>query len=372
MLKLCKDKLGPYGKPVKSYYMKTALFWLCQDTDVEQWTGTMHGMRMILDYLEKAIDARYLGCFFWSEINLFRQLSPADLAAMRHTLSLLRRNMTRLLVQDISPHINTMAQLISHEPSEQPLERQLRVCLARYMLIMAIRDGLRFRGPHIDTDTTRIIQEDIQVGVALERTCALQLRLNQSCMFLALTVAPADIMDQCRLTSLGDDVYSWDAAPLIGLLTQKDLKVLLGDPAAVDAWLKERHGLPADLSSARARADLLLSPALLDKALRESVPRRRENDMRQMFKPSSFIMPTVTFDEDSRNHQKLWTCKTTVDVFQSLPRQENQSVLCHYINSWEAARQFLADPRTRAEYERLRRCRLDPWRLRQYVFTDSQ
>ena len=57
----------------------------------------MQGMHMITDYLLNAVETRYLGCFFWSAINLFRQLSPAELAAMRRTLSLLRRNMTRLL-----------------------------------------------------------------------------------------------------------------------------------------------------------------------------------------------------------------------------------------------------------------------------------
>ena len=71
---------------------------------------------MIIDYLDRAIDARYLGCFFWAEINLFRQSPPADLAMMRHTLSLLRRNMTRLLAHELSVYIEQgLAPIILHE-----------------------------------------------------------------------------------------------------------------------------------------------------------------------------------------------------------------------------------------------------------------
>ena len=181
-------------------------------------------------------------------------------------------------------------------------------------------------------------------------------------------------MAQCRLTSLGDDVFSWDAAPLVGLLTYEDLEALLVFPVVIGAWLIEHHRLPAGLRSPRDLTDLLLNPPLLAEAFRECVPRmwtlvQRANEM---ILNSCRPKPRQTFDEIRSVELEVWQRRTTLDVFESLPRQETQSVLCHYINSWEAERQFLDDPRTRAEYDRLRDSIPDPWKLRQFVFTGSQ
>ena len=57
----------------------------------------------------------------------------------------------------------------------------------------------------------------------------------------------------------------------MALLTPSDLQLVLGDPAAVSAWLGRQRRLPPDLSSPRALADFLLNPPLLERALRVSV-----------------------------------------------------------------------------------------------------
>ena len=199
MLKLCKVKLGPEGKPVKSYFMKTALFWLCQDTDVTQWTSITQGMHMIIDYLERAVDARYLGCFFWSEINLLRQSSPSDLAEMRHTLSLLRRNLTPLLAHGLSPFIEgRLAPCILRESSQQLSERQLRVCLTRCLVMYAVITGCVTHGLylHFQFQTRFLIQGNFRLErcipplEAAGLAFAVHNSMQQSLLFYALTVAP--------------------------------------------------------------------------------------------------------------------------------------------------------------------------------------
>ena len=377
MLKVCKSALGLEGKPVKSYYMKTALFWLCQDREVKQWTSLRKGMNMIINYLESAIDARYLGCFFWSEINLFRQSSPADLAAMRHTLGLLRRNMTRLMAHKLSLYIELfLAPIIFRESSRRLSECQLRVCLTRELVATAVRQGLHYSMLPMHKNEKHMIQMLLRSSAAAELAGALHtLRCQQSYLFLALTVAPADVMAQCRLTALGDDMFSWDAAPLVALLTYEDLEGLVGDPGAVHVWLQEQRRLPAGLSTPRARADLLLNPSLLAEALCECAPEKLlslllAGHMAVQYPES--VIPPASYEDAVRQTQQKTDIWQTLAVFESLPRHGNQSVLFQCISFWESERQFLDDPSTRTEYDRLRRSLPDPWKLWQFVFTNSR
>ena len=376
-LKTCKTALGPEGKPVKSYYMKTALFWLCQDSDVNQWTSIKQGMLMIIDYLERAIDSRYLGCFFWSEINLFRPLSPADLAAMRHTLSLLRRNMTRLLAHGLSSYIEMhLAPIILREPCQQLSERQLRVCLARGLMCVAVLTGFTEAMLSNSSIESSLIPTFLRSASVAELAVILHRYRLQNYMFLALTMAPADVLAQCRLTSLGDDMYSWDTAPLMDLLTHEDLMWLLGNPGAVHAWLQVRERLPAGLGSPGVLADILLNPPRRAEVLRHSVPYVWTASMQAVCKVTNRRFPGhQRFEVIRRRELAHWLCYCVVAfvAFWSLPCPENQwAVSVVDIRSRERARQFLDDPRTRAEHDRLRRSLPDPWRLRQFVFTDSQ
>ena len=333
-------------------------------------------MHLLIDYLTKAIEARYLGCFFWSEINLFRQLSPADLAAMRHTLSLLRQNMTRLMAHQLGYHIVLLAPIILSEPYQQLSERQLRVALARVLVISAVSAGIDCFMLHLTSSQAYMIRKYIRAAAAAQLNVVSPRILRHDFMFLALTVAPDDVMTQCRLTSRGDNMFIWDVAPLVDLLTQRDLVDILGDPAAVDAWLREHHRLSSGLSSPRALADLLLNTPLLLEALRQSRPLIWDNlqqEIRKRLGQSPLLLTDLpSFNDDRKAELGRWDRSTTLAVFKTLPRNDTRSAFRHYMNSREKARQFLDDPQTRAEYEQIRHSLQDPWRLRQFSFIDSQ
>ena len=94
-------------------------------------------------------------------------------------------------------------------------------------------------------------------------------------------MAPADLVPDMRLTSLGGDRFAWPVTPLTDLLTQSDMERLLGEPAAVAAWCRQQlcrppaerpAGLTAELNTPRGRAELLLQPELFLRAVSEAVP----------------------------------------------------------------------------------------------------
>ena len=58
---------------MKSYHIKTAALWLCQDTPREEWKDPINAMHMILDELEEAATDGTLYCFFWTKINLLAE-----------------------------------------------------------------------------------------------------------------------------------------------------------------------------------------------------------------------------------------------------------------------------------------------------------
>ena len=68
--KICKTALGADGKVIKSYFLKTSLFWLCEQTPAEDWKSVTQGVLKLLDYLDHAVSTGHLPCFFWSRINL--------------------------------------------------------------------------------------------------------------------------------------------------------------------------------------------------------------------------------------------------------------------------------------------------------------
>ena len=49
-------------------------------------------------------------------------------------------------------------------------------------------------------------------------------------------VDPADLAGMTSKTSQGGDIITLDATPLTQLITDKELRILLGDRAAVAAW----------------------------------------------------------------------------------------------------------------------------------------
>ena len=170
----------------------------------------------------------------------------------------------------------------------------------------------------------------------------------------------------------------------MALLTPGDLQLLLGDPAAVSAWLEGQHrlppaqrtpGLPPNLSSPRARADLLLNPPLLARALRESVP---------FFWSIMLHTMQQSLSLDDKDRKDTLLPFSTVKRGCHRLREDERTMAYHFCRqlhmdrraALESAtclrdkmRRFYSDPNTESEYNRVRTQLPDSWRLRQFVFT---
>ena len=92
-LKHCRAVVGESAKPLKSYYLKTALMWLAESRAANQWTlETMHdSLLLILRYLELCLDRGYLPCYFWPEMSLLASRSSAERAELATAVAELRR-----------------------------------------------------------------------------------------------------------------------------------------------------------------------------------------------------------------------------------------------------------------------------------------
>ena len=346
----------------------------------------MQGLMMMLDFLEKAIKDKYLPCFFWTGINLLRKSTPEELHAMLRTVGLIRRHSTRLLAHEMSGLYGILEGSLRLHLSAGPLsEDQLRARLTANLVTFAVKVGINadirrsFPGPDY-------IIRDLLRSSAKEELILYKQWMGPSRMHVilleALRVAPSEIAARCRLTSSGDGLFSWDAEPLVALLTPSDLERVVGDSAAVSAWLRKQHrlapeqrptGLPPDLSSPRARTDLLLNPPLLAKALKESVP----ITWRGMVQP---VQESPHFGDAQEDEFPSFTsvkrrCEDEIKALESsctlypwtdMP-MDRQTVL----QVVREVRHHLADPNTEDEYNRIRRRLPDSWRLRQYMFTCS-
>ena len=88
----------PTTRRLKSYHIKTAAFWLSQDTPREHWTDPIRAMHTILDKLEEAFKKRKLPCFFWAEVNLLAESSEEDCAAIVRQILAMRKNILQHLL----------------------------------------------------------------------------------------------------------------------------------------------------------------------------------------------------------------------------------------------------------------------------------
>ena len=140
--KVCKTAVGEEGKLIKSYYVKTALFWLCEQTPTEDWTSVVQGFVKLLDYLDHAVSTGYLPCFFWSRINLLRFTNGSDRKAMKKALGKIRHHHMRLLVHEVCVLCPSVQEMLADQTRRLP-ERQLRVCLTRWLVVKGVFNSIR-------------------------------------------------------------------------------------------------------------------------------------------------------------------------------------------------------------------------------------
>ena len=375
--KICKFGIEN-GSIVKSYYIKTTLFWLCEQTSVDEWTGVSQSVIKLLDFLDKAVSAGRLPCYFWSDLNLLRFTTRNDRLVLQKALQDIRTNLQSLLGRWLGVIKSPLLDMLTLTPSCLT-EHQVRVCLARLKILKGLYGSLV---SHLELSKTkglhRVLPELILSGQLTPHDI---LRVvswwrhwyyTQTGLLEALAIAPECVTSQVRLSST-EFGFTWDAGPLLGLLTEEDLQKLLGDPEKVRVWLRrQRHlpetkrppGLPADLRSARDLCDLLLNIPLLSWTLHESVPQKWHEYMAWV---SCY---SVTWPErvPSAERRKKITLRVGVDWmtfrFYSYLHMNPLTALLTALPAVVELRRHCDDPATAEEHDRIRRSLPDPWQLR--------
>ena len=376
-LKTSKNVMGQEGKTVKSYFAKTALFWLCQDLPADAWTCAVQSAEKIIDFLENAVKTCRLPAFFCADINLLRFTSRNERKAMLKTLDSMRKHITKLLVQN-----RIICDILSsalRRETGRISERQLRVCMARHIIVIAVQWTCvdRRKTPPRLTSVLSTLLRSTTIEQAMSMLPSKRPKLfQQRGMFHAFVAAPADVQAQMCLSSSDDGGFVWDAAPLMSLLTEDDLKALLGNPDAVRAWLRRQHqlpenerpaGLPADLRSPRDLCDLLLNIPLLMHTLKAT---GRELDSEADITWAQ--QPTPPFEKMS-------------EIANVRASDLANGLLRHYMSQGMSQREaedryhqfqvgllrHAADPATRAEYNRLQIRLSDPWQLGPYMLSQG-
>ncbi|KAF0297243.1 Protein MB21D2 [Amphibalanus amphitrite] len=376
-LKACKARLGPHGKGVKSYYMKTALYWLCQERPASGWASPTQGARDILDFLEEAVTAGRLPSFFWAEINLLGRTTAEEREGMLGTLSLLRRELPRLLLAACAQlHMRTLGPVLV--AAGQPLsEHQLRTCLARALVLEAVILMASFGTGLIQNQDSIQVTVPVLVRAAaapeLRRMCWLAAALvgPQLLLLRALLVAPPEVAGRARLSADGAGGLRWDAAPLVALLTDDQWAMLVRRPAAVAAWCRHHGTLTAELNTPRGRADLLLNGPLMERALRACAPEfvavlLRSSEQQRLSQRSVVPKPLISLAEARQEATADYHSDLAGRLRRALDLTEAAAE--RLARDWRHDhRRFWSDPATGAEYERIRRSVPNAWQLRQYV-----
>ena len=306
---------------------------------------------------------------------------------MTKTLVTIRKCYLSLLANELCVHFPELQKLLTHEV-QRLSERQLRVRLTRWLVVMGVFNSIR---AYMQLHTTHSVDELLPVlvrtytpdeAMRLFRLCSLFYRL-QTFLLRALTVAPEDVASQVRL-SVSDDGFIWDAAPLLELLTEDDLEVVLGDPDAVRSWLRRHYQLPeterpagtlpADLRTPRDLCDLMLNTSLLMWTIKESVPvhwstfgELATDSPLKVVKPHADSVETA--EEKTMMLSSRW--EEIASLMETGLGMEQQTALETACRVGLQQLGLCGDPETRAEHMRICRTLPDAWQLKQFIYGAS-
>ena len=136
-LKYCKALLGRSVAAVKSYYLKTALLWLCERHGADWWTGAGAARRTLLamlQWVEEAARAGRLPVYFWPEVDALGGRRPAERRRLeRHTARLRRHLLAAVVVLCASRLLQWQRQ--------DAVPADLVPCLNRFLGLNPATDG---------------------------------------------------------------------------------------------------------------------------------------------------------------------------------------------------------------------------------------
>ena len=375
---------------LRSYYIKTAVLWLVQDQSSDRWTGVTRGVNMVLDWLEHHLSAGNVPCFFWAAINLVAGRSTAEMEDMINTVKLMRRKAATLLIaccEKLGYNLDFML-----KGGSEPLsQNQLRLRLARQLVLSVVGNGIMYRSTapcweHWMRSYLPALSHLSQHQLLQLQQRHVTVTYRQQCYLLqALVVAPADLVTGMQLMSLGDDMFTWPVAPLLSLLTESDMRFLLGNPAAVANWCHRQMcrppaerpaGLTAELDTPRGRAELLLQPELLLRAVNEAVPSRRAAwqilDRMEEAKWGASIKPLDTYQQCRETLEKhLFHANLENWLRHALPELDGPTVAATARLWRRRLEHLLSGDRLREAYTTVTTRWPDRWRLQQYLVLGS-
>ncbi|XP_043226811.1 uncharacterized protein LOC122383971 [Amphibalanus amphitrite] len=385
-LKAIKNILKESGVAIgdlKSYFMKTAALWVAQETHGGPRTGVTDGVHRLLDWLERRLDDGVLPCFFYPAINVAAELTADQRQAIIGSLRLVREHLTPLLMACCGKRWSLNI-LLEGRPKEPLSERQLRLRLGRTLLLSAVLEGIWLRptAPCWESWWSHAIPRLARAAPRLlqwyHHRCS-GTHYQQCYLLMAWSVVdPADLADGEPMTSpVGDVTVTLDVTPLTRLLTDSDLVPLLGEPAAVAAWCRRERpaGLTAEPDTPRGRAELLLRPELLLRALGEAVPRLmdvwRELDRKVKEALEGNFRPPATYQQCREVLERDLSCDLQYWLRDDLPEMDGPTVVATAGLWRRRLQQLLTGDRLRAAYDAAVGRWPDRWQLLQHYLAED-
>ncbi|KAF0306873.1 hypothetical protein FJT64_002352 [Amphibalanus amphitrite] len=387
MLDFCRAMMGgeitPTGPAVnvKGLMLKTAD--LTTSRTVDRGRASQDGVHRLLDWLERRLDDGVLPCFFYPDINVAAELTADQRQAIIGSLRLVREHLTPLLMACCEKQWS-LDTLLEGRPTEPLSERQLRLRLGRTLLLEAVLDGIGFRPtapcweswwsdaiPRLARAAPRLLQWYHHMDSGTHW---------QQCLLLMAwsVVDPADLADGEPMTSpVGDVTVTLDVTPLTRLLTDSDLRRLLGEPAAVAAWCRRERpaGLTAEPDTPRGRAELLLRPELLLRALGEAVPLMKlvwgvmDREMKEDWEGN--YRPPATYQQCREELKRILSCDLQDWLRVKLPEMDGPTVVATAGLWRRRTQQLLTGDRLRAAYDAAAGRWPDRWQLLQHYLAED-
>ncbi|KAL4237691.1 hypothetical protein ACF0H5_002405 [Mactra antiquata] len=111
ILKKKHEELGIELK-LKSYYLKTVLFWVCEQEDPSIWTlDVLSPLKKVLGFLQKCLAERHLSHYFVIKSNLFAEMKDLDFDVLRECITEIKDDPVHSIEEFFNQDANSRAEV---------------------------------------------------------------------------------------------------------------------------------------------------------------------------------------------------------------------------------------------------------------------